>query len=108
MVRTAINFYSVRELDEPMLDILDRVSEAGYSEVQFAGGFWEATASELATRVEDHDLDLPPPHVNIEPLEDDIEPKPRCSNSTSAGRWSVAPIRPNSSNGTATVSKYYT
>ncbi|PSP71903.1 sugar phosphate isomerase/epimerase, partial [Halobacteriales archaeon QH_6_68_27] len=39
MVRTAINLYSVRELDLPMPEILDRVAAAGYDGVQFSGDY---------------------------------------------------------------------
>ncbi|WP_435320881.1 sugar phosphate isomerase/epimerase family protein [Haloarchaeobius sp. TZWSO28] len=73
MVDTAINLYSVRELDEPMFDIIDRVAAAGYDGVQFSGGFRDATAAETATRIEDHGLGVAPSHVGINELEDEFE-----------------------------------
>lgn len=73
MVDTAINLYSVRELDEPMLDIIDRVAEAGYDGVQISGGFRDATAAETAARIEEHGLGVAPAHVGIDQFEDDFE-----------------------------------
>ena len=36
-----MNLYTVRELNEPLLDVLDRIADAGYDGVQF-GGFGDA------------------------------------------------------------------
>lgn len=73
MVATAINLYSVRELDEPMRNILDLVADAGYDGVQFAGGFRDATPAEAASTTRELGLDPAPAHVGIEALEDDLE-----------------------------------
>jgi sugar phosphate isomerase/epimerase len=73
MVDTAINLYSVRELDEPMVDIIDRVADAGYDGVQFSGGFRDATPAEAADRVDKRGLDVTPAHIGIELLEDDLD-----------------------------------
>ena len=73
MVETAINLYSVRDLDEPMLDIVDRVADAGYDGIQISGGFRDATPAETAERIAERDLGVTPAHIGIEALEDDLE-----------------------------------
>jgi len=69
MVQTAINLYSVRDLDEPLPRILDRVADAGYDGVQFSGGFADRHPSVIAARLDERDLEATPPHVGIEELE---------------------------------------
>jgi sugar phosphate isomerase/epimerase len=71
-MRTAINLYSVRDLDESVLEKLDRVADAGYDGVQFSGGF-DATAEEVAERLSETGLDPTPSHVGIDQLENDLE-----------------------------------
>ncbi|RDZ51356.1 sugar phosphate isomerase/epimerase [Haloferax sp. Atlit-4N] len=73
MAQTAINLYSVRELDEPMLDILDRIDDAGYDGVQISGGFRDAMPEEATERIRDKGLSVAPAHISIEQLEDDLE-----------------------------------
>jgi sugar phosphate isomerase/epimerase len=73
MAKTAINLYSVRDLDEPMLDILDRVADAGYDGVQISGGFRDATAEETAVHMDERGLDVVPPHVDVDALETDLD-----------------------------------
>jgi sugar phosphate isomerase/epimerase len=73
MVATAINLYSVRELDEPMTDVLDRVSRAGYDGVQFSGGFWDATLEDVVGKLGETDLTPIAPHVGLGDLEDDLK-----------------------------------
>jgi sugar phosphate isomerase/epimerase len=72
MPRSAINLYSVRELDEPMADVLDRVAAAGYDGVQFSGGLRDATPAEAAAKLDEHGLDPAPVHVGAEDLEEDL------------------------------------
>jgi sugar phosphate isomerase/epimerase len=71
MVRTAINLYSVRELDEPMLETLDRVAAAGYDGVQFSGGFGDATPAEVADHLDEIGLDATGCHVDFDDIEAD-------------------------------------
>lgn len=73
MAQTAINLYSVRELEEPMLEIVDRVADAGYDGIQISGGFRDATPEEVANRIEERGLAVSPAHIGIEALEDDLE-----------------------------------
>lgn len=70
-MQTAINLYSVRELDDPLVDILDRVAAAGYDGVQFAGGFGEATPDQIATVLADNELEPVPAHIGLNQLESD-------------------------------------
>ena len=72
MVQTAINLYSVRDLDESMFAVLDRVADAGYDGVQVSGGFRDATPEATAARIDDRGLGVVPPHVGIDALEDDL------------------------------------
>jgi sugar phosphate isomerase/epimerase len=73
MVETAINLYSVRDLDEPMVDIVDRVADAGYDGVQISGGFRDATPGEATERITDRGLDVTPAHIGIGDLESDLD-----------------------------------
>jgi sugar phosphate isomerase/epimerase len=72
-MRTAINLYSVRELDAPLTEKLEMVADAGYDGVQFSGGFDDATPEEAAETVADLGLAVTDPHVGIEDLEEDTD-----------------------------------
>lgn len=74
--KTAINLYSVRALDEPIVEVLDRVANAGYDGVQFAGPYSPIAADEpdaVADALADRDLEATSPHVGIEALRDGRE-----------------------------------
>ncbi|MFB6119634.1 MAG: sugar phosphate isomerase/epimerase family protein [Halobacteriaceae archaeon] len=76
MVKTAINLYSVRALDEPLLDTIDRVADAGYDGVQISGGLGaieDAGAGAVADKLAETGLDPVPPHVGMDELEDDLD-----------------------------------
>jgi len=73
MPRTAINLYSVRDLDEPMLEIIQRVADAGYDGVQFSGGLRDATFEAVAAKLEETGLAVTGAHVGIEQIETDLE-----------------------------------
>jgi len=75
MARTAINVYSVRELDETVDEVLERVADAGYDGVQFSGRHTPTadTAASVAAKLDEVGLDVTPPHVGIESLEEDFE-----------------------------------
>jgi sugar phosphate isomerase/epimerase len=72
MVQTAINLYSVRDLDEPTLTILDRVADAGYDGVQFAGGLGDATPDAVASKLAENGLTPIAPHLGIDALEGNL------------------------------------
>jgi sugar phosphate isomerase/epimerase len=71
VARTAINLYTVRDLDEPILRTLERVADAGYDGVQFSGGFGDADVETVATALDDLGLDATGAHVGIDDLEAD-------------------------------------
>lgn len=75
MPKTAINLYSVRALEESITQVLDRVGNAGYDGVQFAGEYspLHGNPEAIAETLERHGLEVVPPHVDIAALEDDRE-----------------------------------
>jgi len=75
MARTAINVYSVRELDEPTTAVLDRVADAGYDGVQFSGRHTPMNddPDEIAEKLDERDLDVTPAHIGMGDLEDNHE-----------------------------------
>ncbi|WP_090383000.1 sugar phosphate isomerase/epimerase family protein [Natronobacterium texcoconense] len=75
MPKIGINLYSVRTLEEPLESVLDRVAEAGYDGVQFAGPYTplEGDAAEIAAELESRGLEAAPPHVGIDALRDEDE-----------------------------------
>jgi sugar phosphate isomerase/epimerase len=73
MVMTAINLYSVRELNIEMMDLLDRVADAGYDGVQFSGGLRGENLDAVAAKLHETGLEATGAHVSIEELEDDLE-----------------------------------
>jgi sugar phosphate isomerase/epimerase len=75
MARTAINVYSVRELDETVEEVLDRVARAGYDGVQFSGRHTPTNGDpeSIAAKLEETGLDVTPAHIGTEALEDDRE-----------------------------------
>jgi sugar phosphate isomerase/epimerase len=71
MVRTAINLYSVRELERPMDEILDRVAAAGYDGVQFSGDYGDRSPAETADALAERDLAVTAAHVDLDAMEAD-------------------------------------
>jgi sugar phosphate isomerase/epimerase len=72
-MRTAINLYSVREFDEPMPKLLERVADASYDGVQFSGDLRESSPEEVKGTLDDLGLAVTGAHVGIEDLESDLE-----------------------------------
>ncbi|WP_227379377.1 sugar phosphate isomerase/epimerase family protein [Haladaptatus halobius] len=72
MARTAINVYSVRELEESVPKVLNRVAEAGYDGVQFSGRHTplEGDPEKIAAVLKETGLDVTPAHVNMNDLQD--------------------------------------
>ncbi|WP_293030297.1 sugar phosphate isomerase/epimerase [Natronococcus sp.] len=73
MPKTAINLYSVRDLEDATIDVLERVADAGYDGVQFAGEYspLHGDPDEIAEVLDARELEAAPPHVGVETLEDD-------------------------------------
>jgi sugar phosphate isomerase/epimerase len=75
MVNTAINLYSVRNLDKPVETLISRVADAGYDGVQFAGTHAPApgNAESIAEMLTDHGLQATPPHIGIDALDNELD-----------------------------------
>lgn len=72
-MRTAINLYSVRELDIDMTTLLDRVADAGYDGVQFSGGLRDEDPEVVAAKLRETGLEATGVHIDIEELEGDFD-----------------------------------
>jgi sugar phosphate isomerase/epimerase len=75
MAKTAINLYSLRDLEDSTTDVLERVADAGYDGVQFAGEYspLHGDSDEIAELLDARELEVAPPHVGIETLENELE-----------------------------------
>lgn len=75
MAKTAINLYSVRELDESTEAVIDRVADAGYDGVQFSGRHSPRNddPESIAEKLEERDLEATPPHTGMGILEDELD-----------------------------------
>ena len=72
MAKTAINLYSVRDLDIDMLDLLDRVADAGYEGVQFSGGLRGEDPEAVAEKLDKTGLEPTGAHIDIEELQGNL------------------------------------
>ena len=72
-MQSAVQLYTVRAIDEPYLDLLDRVGETSFDGVEFAKRADEADSSDVRERLEAHGLEAVSAHVGIEALEDDFD-----------------------------------
>ncbi|KZN22592.1 sugar phosphate isomerase [Haladaptatus sp. R4] len=75
MVRTAINVYSVRDLDESVPEVLERVANAGYDGVQFSGRHtpFEGDLEEIQETLAETGLDVTAAHIGADLLEQDLD-----------------------------------
>jgi sugar phosphate isomerase/epimerase len=71
-MRTAINLFTVRELEGSMDEVLDRVAAAGYDGVQFSGGLRGASPGAVRETLDEVGLSATPAHVGIGQLENDL------------------------------------
>lgn len=74
-MKTAINVYSVRELDASVEEVIERVEAAGYDGIQFSGAFSPLAADPdtVAETLARTSLDTTPIHVGMDTLQDDWE-----------------------------------
>jgi sugar phosphate isomerase/epimerase len=70
MVDIAVQLYSLRSLDAPLPDLLDRVGDAGYDGVEFAYRVPELPVEDVVAALDRNGLDAASAHVPIEALED--------------------------------------
>lgn len=75
MARTAINVYSIRDLDEDVPTVLDRVAEAGYDGVQFSGRHTplDGDPEEIRQKLDETGLDVTGAHIGADALEDTLD-----------------------------------
>ncbi|WP_137285006.1 sugar phosphate isomerase/epimerase family protein [Halorussus salinisoli] len=71
-MRPAIQLYTLRELDEPLPDLLRRVGETEFEGVEFAG-LGDSDPEEIRNALDEAGLDAAAAHVGIEALEADLE-----------------------------------
>lgn len=69
MVDIAVQLYTLRSLDAPLPELLDRVGEVGYDGVEFAYRVRESPTEEVLAALDRNDLDAASAHVQIEALE---------------------------------------
>ncbi|ELY96341.1 sugar phosphate isomerase/epimerase family protein [Natrialba taiwanensis] len=71
MVKTAIQLYTLRELDESLPSLLRRVGQTSFDGVEFAGA--DDPTPETATVLADTGLTAAGAHIGIESLEGDLD-----------------------------------
>jgi sugar phosphate isomerase/epimerase len=71
-VQPAIQLYTLRDLDEPLPDLLERVGETAFEGVEFAG-LGDSDPDEIRDALDAAGLQAPAAHVSIETLESDLD-----------------------------------
>ena len=71
MARTAIQLYTLREVESELGDLLEMVAASGYEAVEFAGREDEYDVEELNELLAKNGLDVAGAHLGIEQLEED-------------------------------------
>lgn len=102
MARTAINLYSVRELNEPLLNIIDRVANAGYDGIQFSGELRNVSATAVRKKLDETDLTTVGAHIDIGQLEGNLDETTRTYHDTLGCGSAVVPYLDESQFTTAT------
>lgn len=74
MVLTAINVYSMRDIDESVTGVIDRVASAGYDGIQFSGQHTplDGDPDAIRRKLNETGLDVPAAHVGILDLENNM------------------------------------
>ena len=76
MVRTAIQLYTLRDADESLPELLERVGDAGYDGVEFAG--LGDSAEEVNDALGRTDLDVAGAHVPFDALAESFAETVSC------------------------------
>ncbi len=71
MSTTAIQLYTLRDVDQPLPSLLDEVGETALDGVEFAHRFADADNTRVASALERNGLDAVSAHVDIDRLESD-------------------------------------
>ena len=72
-MRTAVQLYTLRDVDATLPELVDFVASSGFDGVEFAG-LGETDPLEVAEVLESVDLDVAGAHVGVDRLEDDGAP----------------------------------
>lgn len=78
MVLTAIQLHTLRDIDEPLPDLLARIGETSFDGVEFYDGQFDALTDDAArqrtrTALDDAGLEVAGAHVGVERIESDTE-----------------------------------
>lgn len=73
MTRSAIQLYTLRDVDRPFTELLGLIADAGFDGVEFAYRVTEADPDELVATLGKTDLDVAGAHVGIGDLEGDFQ-----------------------------------
>jgi len=71
MARTAVQLYSLREVDRPLPELIERVAEAGFDGVEFAYRVYDADADAVRAALDRTGTTAAGAHVPVERLEDE-------------------------------------
>jgi len=71
MARTAIQLYTLRDVDGSLEDLLEMVAASGFEAVEFAGRETEHEPEDVASMLSRNGLDVAAAHVGIDDLESD-------------------------------------
>jgi len=72
MTRAAVQLYTLRNVDQPLTAVLERVADAGFAGVEFAYRVTEADPEAVVATLEETGLEAAGAHVGIDALEDDF------------------------------------
>jgi len=72
-MQTAIQLYTLREIDESILDIIARVGDTEFDGVEFAYRVNEEPVEDVRAALDDAGLVASSAHVGIEAIEDDLD-----------------------------------
>ncbi|WP_225332761.1 sugar phosphate isomerase/epimerase family protein [Halomicrobium urmianum] len=73
MTRSAIQLYTLRNVDRPFTEVLELVADAGFDGVEFAYRVPDADVDAVVATLEETGLSVAGAHVGIDDLEDDFE-----------------------------------
>ena len=73
MVRSAIQLYTLRDLDIPFTDLLYRIADAGFDGIEYAYRVSEADTDDVSSVLEDTGLRVPSAHVPVSALKGDLD-----------------------------------
>lgn len=71
MVRSAIQLYTLRRVEKPLVDLLTTIGEAGFEGVEYANRIGSSDIESVNAALEKAGLESVAAHVDIEEIEDD-------------------------------------